>query len=88
MLEKSHVAVITVHVQKLDLCRTWQSASLSFRKQQRNGLSGTVKSFNFFSYLRRKVELWYFLLTRQVSEKVSCVHSSHEVLKWRLGCSR
>ena len=48
MLEKSHVAVITVHVQKLDLCRTWQSASLSFRKQQRNGLSGTVKSFNFF----------------------------------------
>ena len=60
--------------------QTWQFTSLSFRKQQRNGLNGTFKILNRFSYLRRKVELC-FLLTRQVySQKGMLCRSSHEVL--------
>ena len=47
--------------------QTWQFTSLSFHKQQRNGLNGTAKTeFELFPYLRRKVALCCFLLTRQV----------------------
>ena len=62
--------------------QTWQFTSLSFRKQQRNGLNGTAKTeFELFPYLRRKVELCHFRLTRQVySQKGSLCRSSHEVL--------
>ena len=49
---------------------------------QPNGLNGTDKlEFELFPYLRRKVELCCFLLTRQVySQKGSLCRSSHEVL--------
>ena len=62
--------------------QTWQFISLSFREQQRNGLNGTAKSLNcFLNYLRRKVELCCFLLTRQAySQKGLLCRSSHEVL--------
>ena len=32
----------------LQNCQTWQFTSLALRKQQRNGLNGTVKSLNCF----------------------------------------
>ena len=57
--------------------QTWQLTSLWLRKQQRNGLNGTVETLNCFliKYLRRKVELCCFLLTREVYrvKKVCCV---------------
>ena len=56
--------------------QTWQfiHTSLSLSKQQRNGLNGPLKVWIMFPYLRRKVELCCFLLTRQVySQKgLSC----------------
>ena len=54
---------------------------ISLRKQQRNGLNGTVKRLNFFPFLRRKVELCCCLLTRQVYSKKGLLYRSlHEVL--------
>ena len=54
---------------------------ISLRKQQRNGLNGTVKRLNFFPFLRRKVELCCFLLTRQgYSKKGLLCRSLHKVL--------
>ena len=60
--------------------QTWQFTSLSLRKQQRNGLNGTVKSLNCF-LTWEEVKLCCFLLTRQVySRKGLLCRSSHEVL--------
>ena len=59
---------------------TWQFTFLSLRKQQRNGLNGTVKSLNCF-LTWEEVKLCCFLLTRQVySRKGLLCRSSHEVL--------
>ena len=59
---------------------------ISLRKQQRNGLNGTVKSLNSFPYLRRKVFFFIFkcfLLTRQVygQKGLSCRSSSYSADK-------
>ena len=59
--------VVLVYAQKVQF--HWQiksRESLSFRKQQRNGLNGNCIYFELLPYLRRKVELCCFLLTRQV----------------------
>ena len=54
--------------------QTWQFTSLSFRKQQRNGLNGTAKSLNCFLTWEEK---WSFVvfywLARFIAKRACCV---------------
>ena len=63
--------------------QTWRfmHTSLSRRKQQRNGLNGTVKFLNCFFLPEKKSRICCFLWSRQVySQKGLLCRSSHEVL--------
>ena len=54
--------------------QTWQFTSLSLRKQQRNGLNGTVKSFNCFLTCEEKYSFVVFRwLAKFRVKKVFCV---------------
>ena len=61
---------------------TWQFTSLSFHKHQSNGLNRAAKSLNCFLTLKEKqLELYCFLLTRQVYSQMGLLcRSSHEEL--------
>ena len=54
--------------------QTWQFTSLSFRKQQRNGLNGTAKSLNCFLTWEEK---WSFVfscwLAKFIAKRACCV---------------
>ena len=70
--------------------QTWQFTSLSFRKQQRNGLNGTAKSLNCFLTWEEK---WSFVvfcwLAKFIAKRACCVVLRMKCWqKWRLGCSR
>ena len=70
--------------------QTCQFTSLSLRKQQHNGLNGTVKSLNCFLTWEEK---WSFVvfcwLAKFIAKKVCCVVLRLKCRqKWRLGCSR
>ena len=70
--------------------QTWQFPSLSFRKQQRNGLNGTAKSLNCFLTWEEK---WSFVifcwLAKFIAKRVHCVILHMKCWqKWQLGCSR
>ena len=54
--------------------QTWQFTSLSFRKQQRNGLNGTAKSLNcFLTWEEKKSFVVFCWLAKFIAEKVCCV---------------
>ena len=54
--------------------QTWQFTSLSLRKQQRNGLNGTVQSLNCFPTWEEKYSfVVFFCLAKFIVIKVCCV---------------
>ena len=70
--------------------QTWQFTSLWLRKQQRNGLNGTVKTLNcFLTWEEKKSSVVFCWLAKFMAKKVCCVVLRMKCWqKWRLGCSR
>ena len=69
--------------------QTRQFTSLSFRKQQRNGLNETAKSLNcFFTWEEKYSYVVLCWLAKYIAKRACCVVLRMKCWqKWRLGCS-
>ena len=69
--------------------QTWEFTSLSFCKQQRNGLNGTAKSLNcFFTWEEKYSYVVLCWLAKFIAKRACVVLRMKCWQKWRLGCSR
>ena len=74
--------------ERLDLSRIFKHGTrrLSLRKQQRNGLNGTVKRLDCFLTWEKSRALLFSVNSPNLQPKRFV--SFYEVLTWRLSCSR